>query len=183
MGFLTPQADGELAVLKTYALQQLAQMRTTVHGLDDAQAHSTPSASELNLTSLLMHAAEVAVYWSASAAAAPDEPRLPEDLDNHSLDELVADTRSLADALDYFDRGVAYATENFDAVTDLAAHVPVFDAPWFPDDLEYWEARWCLTHISTEIARHVGHADIIRETIDGKGSYELNDLADADQPS
>lgn len=179
MGFLTPNASGELDVLKTYALQQLAQMRTTVHGLSDEQANSTPTASDLSLVSLLMHAAEVAVFWSAGAASAPKEPELPADMQDHSLDELVADPRSLTAALDYFDRGVRYATENLDKVADLSAPVPVPEAPWYPDDLESWEARWCLLHLCTEIARHVGHADIIRETIDGKGSYELNDLAEA----
>lgn len=180
MGFLTPNASGELSVLKTYALQQLAQMRTTVHGLADEQANSTPTASALNLTSLLMHAAEVAVYWSACAASAPKEPALPTDMQGHSLDELVVDPRSLAEALDYFDRGVRYASEYLDNVSELSAPVPVPEAPWYPDDLESWEARWCLLHLVAEIARHVGHADIIRESIDGKGSYELNDLADAD---
>ena len=51
-------------------------------------------------------------------------------------------------------------------------------APWFPPELTHWEARWVLLHLATETARHAGHADIIRESIDGKGSYELNALAD-----
>ena len=179
MGFLTPTSHGELDNLRVYALQQLAQMRTTVVGLSDEQAHSTPTASSLNLSGLLLHAGAVAVYWSACAAAAPGDPELPEGMDDLPLEELVADGRSLADVLDNFDRCVEVATANFAAVSDLSAPVPVPPAPWFPEDLVSWEARWALAHISTEIARHVGHADIIRETLDGKGSYELNDLAEA----
>ena len=60
----------------------------------------------------------------------------------------------------------------------LDAHVPVPSAPWFPPHLTYWEVRWVLNHVATETARHAGHADIIRESIDGKQAYELNDLAD-----
>lgn len=181
MGFLTPKAEGELAVLATYALQQLAQLRTSVHGLTDEQARSTPSASALNLTGLLLHAGEVAVYWSSAAASAPDGPALPEGIDeDHALEELVADERPLAAVLERFDRCVEAAAERMAAVTDLAAPVPVPDAPWFPKELGSWEARWCLAHIIAEVARHAGHADLIRETIDGKGSYELNDLADAE---
>lgn len=179
MGFLTPNASGELGVLKTYALQQLAQMRATVHVLNDEEARSTPSPSDLNLTGLLIHVAEVAVYWSACAAQITPDPEIPGEMGRRMLDELVADPRSLTEVLDYFDRGVRYASENLDNVTDLSAPVPVPKAPWFPDDLESWEARWCLNHIIAEIARHVGHADIIRESIDGKGSFELNDLTDA----
>lgn len=179
MGFLTPNASGEHAVLKTYALQQLAQMRSTVVGLSNEQAHSTPSASALNLTGLLRHSGEVAVFWSAAAASAPEPPTLPEGVEDNDMETLMANTDSLEDTLAYFDRCVALATEQIDAVQDLSAPVPVPEAPWFPADLKHWEVRWALVHICTEIARHTGHADIIRESIDGKGSYELNDLADA----
>ena len=58
---------------------------------------------------------------------------------------------------------------------------PVPSAPWFPPHLTYGEARWVLNHVATETARHAGHADIIRESIDGKQSYELNDLADGNE--
>lgn len=60
----------------------------------------------------------------------------------------------------------------------LDGHVPVPPAPWFPPGLTYWEVRWVPNHVATETARHAGQADIIRESIDGKQSYELNDLAD-----
>lgn len=176
MGFLTPNATGEHDVLCTYALQQLAQMRTTIHGLTDEQIHTTPTASALNLSALVMHAGAVAVYWSACAASAPDGPALPDDFaDDPSLDRLIADDRPIEAVLEFFDRCVAITTENLEAATDLDALAPVPVAPWFPDDLTHWQARWCLAHISTEIARHVGHADIIRETLDGATSFELND--------
>lgn len=180
MGFLTPTATGELDVLRTYAMQQLAQVRTTVHGLTDEQVRAIPTASALNLDTLLRHCGQVAVYWSACAASAPALPELPADMrDEQSLAEMVADPLSARDSLAFFDRCVALTTANLAAVTDLAAPVPVPEAPWFPSDLESWEARWVLLHIATEVARHTGHADIIRETLDGRGAYELNDLADA----
>lgn len=179
MGFLTPAATGEHAVLRTYALQQLAQMRTTVHGLSDEQAHAAPTASALNLTGLLLHTSAVGVYWSALAAAAPGDPALPEDLAaDPSLDSLIADARPLGEVLEQFDRHAALTAQNLDAVADLDALVPVPPSPWIPGDVTHWQARWCLDHITAEVARHAGHADIIRETLDGKGAFELNDAAD-----
>lgn len=178
MGFLTPTASGELDVLRTYALHQLAQIRTTAYGLTDDQARATPTASSLHISALLRHAGEVAVYWSAAAASAPREPTLPEGMEDHSLEDLAADATPVTETLAFFDECVRLTRANFDAVTDLSAPAPVPDVPWVPADLTSWEARWCLVHISTEIARHTGHADIIRESIDGKGSYELNDLAE-----
>lgn len=180
MGFLTPNATGEHDVLTTFAMQQLAQVRTTVVGLTDDQAHATPTASAFNLTGLLLHCGGVAVFWSAAAASAPDEPVLPDGLEDRSLEECIADPRPLREILATFDRCVAVTRENLAAVRDLDAPVPVPPAPWFPADLTSWEARWCLAHIAAEVARHTGHADLIRETLDGKGAYELNDLAETD---
>ena len=40
-------------------------------------------------------------------------------------------------------------------------------APWFPPS-ERWSARRALLHIIAETAQHSGHADIIRESLDGQ---------------
>jgi hypothetical protein len=39
--------------------------------------------------------------------------------------------------------------------------------------VEAWSVRWVLLHLVEEIARHTGHADIVRESIDGATAYEL----------
>ena len=57
---------------------------------------------------------------------------------------------------------------------DLDAAVPVpTDIPWFPANLKAWSVRWVILHVINELARHSGHADIIRESIDGATMYEL----------
>ena len=57
---------------------------------------------------------------------------------------------------------------------DLDAVVPVpHDIPWFPKNLEAWSVRWVILHVINELTRHSGHADIIRESIDGATMYEL----------
>ncbi len=59
-------------------------------------------------------------------------------------------------------------------ITDLGQAVPVpKGVPWFPDDVESWSVRWVLLHLIEETARHAGHADIVRESIDGATMYEL----------
>ncbi len=45
--------------------------------------------------------------------------------------------------------------------------------PWFPKDVDAWSVRWVFQHVISELARHAGHADIIRESIDGATMYEL----------
>jgi hypothetical protein len=57
---------------------------------------------------------------------------------------------------------------------DLDAKVPVpHHIPWFPKNLEAWSVRWVILHVINELTRHAGHADIIRESIDGATMYEL----------
>ena len=57
---------------------------------------------------------------------------------------------------------------------DLDRTVPVpKGVPWFPDDVESWSVRWILLHLMEEVARHAGHADFLREAIDGATMYEL----------
>jgi hypothetical protein len=58
--------------------------------------------------------------------------------------------------------------------TPLDAEVPVpKGVPWYPDDVDAWSVRWVLLHLVEEIGRHAGHADIVRESIDGATMYEL----------
>ena len=57
---------------------------------------------------------------------------------------------------------------------DLDAPVPVpRNVPWFPKDIDHWSVRWVAMHLIEELSRHAGHADIIRESIDGATMYEL----------
>ena len=57
---------------------------------------------------------------------------------------------------------------------DLLRAVPVpKGVPWFPDDIDAWSVRWVLLHLIEETARHAGHADIVRESIDGATAFPL----------
>ncbi|HEY1619004.1 MAG TPA: DUF664 domain-containing protein, partial [Streptosporangiaceae bacterium] len=55
------------------------------------------------------------------------------------------------------------------SVPDLDAAQPLPDAPWFEKGAR-WSARRVLLHIIAETAQHAGHADIIRESLDGAKS-------------
>lgn len=65
---------------------------------------------------------------------------------------------------------VARRTEDLVAtLPDLGATQPLPKAPWFEADTE-WSARRVLMHVIAETAQHAGHADIIREALDGAKS-------------
>ena len=59
-------------------------------------------------------------------------------------------------------------------IPDLGQAVPVPQGvPWFPDDVDAWSVRWVLLHLIQETARHAGHADIVRESLDGATAFPL----------
>jgi hypothetical protein len=67
------------------------------------------------------------------------------------------------------DRYAKVAQRTDDLVTSLAsldASQPLPEAPWFEPGAR-WSARRVLLHIIAETSQHAGHADIIRETLDG----------------
>ncbi|MDQ1017267.1 mycothiol transferase [Streptomyces afghaniensis] len=50
---------------------------------------------------------------------------------------------------------------------DLGRRALLPTTPWSPPEPQYWSARRILLHLIRETAQHAGHADIIRETLDG----------------
>ncbi len=85
-----------------------------------------------------------------------DEFRL---LPGETLAGVLADYAETADRTD----------ELVAALPDLDAAHPLPKAPWFEAEAQ-WSARRVLLHIVAETAQHAGHADIIRESLDGAKS-------------
>jgi hypothetical protein len=91
---------------------------------------------------------------------------------------------TLASVLHLYDE-VAENTEAVIAgIPDLGQPVPVpKGVSWFPDDVEAWSVRWVLLHVIEETARYTGHADIIRESLDGATAFPLMAAAEGWPPS
>jgi uncharacterized damage-inducible protein DinB len=131
------------------------------YGLTDEQAWSAPTVSSLSIAGLLEHMSSTERTWAAMVAgeprAADPEPSLTE------LDALVAG----------YERAMSATDAVIDAVDDLDRIVRVPEGTrWAPPDIE-WSVRWVLLHLIHETARHAGHADIIRESIDGATALPL----------
>src|SRR5690606_31133132 len=138
----------------------------------DEQAAQAPCASSLSIGGLLTHAAAMEQSWVDMIRQRP-RPSREEQEAGYGEDFRFGPGDTLVDALARLD-AVAKETEAVVAGVDLDAPVPVpRGVPWFPQDIEAWSVRWVLLHVVEELARHAGHADIIRETIDGATMYEL----------
>jgi len=172
-----PVAD-ERESLIAYLDQQRDAFASVAFGLTEEQIRVAPTAGTLTIGGLIKHVTTCERGWTERMAAAPGLPTPPE----QSLEEQATawgdDFRVTdGDTLD----SLLSALETQGGVTrdvlrraDLGTAVPVpRDAPWFPRDVDAWSVRWVAMHIVEELARHAGHADIVRESIDGATMYEL----------
>ncbi|HEY3733023.1 MAG TPA: DinB family protein [Streptosporangiaceae bacterium] len=162
---------GERADLLAMLAKHRHFLRFTTRGLSDEQARQRPTASELCLGGLIKHVTSVERGWANFITEGPsamkgvsdmtaedyarraDEFRL---LPGETLDGVLAAYAEVAGRTDELAAGLP----------DLNADHPLPTAPWFPPG-ERWSARRVLLHIISETAQHAGHADIIRESIDG----------------
>lgn len=148
-------------------------LRFTVRGLTDEQARSRPTASECCLGGLLKHVAHAEENWRRFILDGPsaigditdwDSPqieRFKESFrmhENETLDGLLADYAEIAEHTDRM----------IDELPDFDRAHPLPKAPWLEEGS--WSARRALLHIIAETTQHAGHADIIRESIDGAKS-------------
>ncbi len=74
---------------------------------------------------------------------------------------------TLAGLLDGYERVAQLTEELVWTLPDLDASHPLPEAPWFEPGAS-WSVRQVLLHILAETAQHAGHADILREAIDGQ---------------
>lgn len=157
---------GERADLLAVLTKHRFFLRHTAQGLTDEQAAQTPTVSALSIGGLIKHVAATEHAWQrfarggaaamdvASAAGTwADQFRMA---DGDTLDGLLARYAE-----------VAAGTDELVATLDLDVAHPLPEAPWFEQGAS-WSVRRVLVHIVAETSQHAGHADIIRETLDGQ---------------
>jgi len=156
-------------------LNSLAQHRDlllrTVRGLTDAQARLTPTASQLCLGGIIKHVALMEEGWVRFIEEGPARVGPPDEAayETHAAGFRMADGETLPILLARYEAVARYTDELVVTLPSLDLSHPLPEAPWFEPGAE-WSARRALIHIVAETAQHAGHADIIRETIDGAKS-------------
>ncbi|SCL48981.1 Protein of unknown function [Micromonospora citrea] len=160
---MSEQLTGERAELTQTLRLHRGFLRQTVAGLTDEQAATRSTVSELCLGGLIKHVATVEQRWARFAVGGADA------MNSEPLDWAgqfrMTDGETLAGLLAHYDE-VAAATDELIATHDLDAAHPLPQAPWFEPGAT-WSVRRVLLHLIAETAQHAGHADILRESIDG----------------
>ncbi|MGY0498617.1 DinB family protein [Nocardia sp. FBN12] len=141
--------SGETATLRAFLDYLRASIAAKVDGAPEPQVRTAAVPSGTNLLGLLNHLTFVersmflgadVTDWQATFRAAPAD--------------------SVADVVTRYRETVERANEVLDRYTDLGEPVPQAKRP-APS------VRWALVHMIEETGRHAGHADILRELIDG----------------
>jgi hypothetical protein len=144
----------ELSGLRMFLEEQQAAILRKLDGLSDTQAVARPTVSQLSMLTLVKHVAAVERRWFQLEIARRDIPGLWPPPDDSELRVEPGDTVESIEAMYR-----AVIVENraiLGEVSDLDSRSP-----------QGLNRRWVLLHLIEELARHAGHADLIREATDG----------------
>lgn len=132
-----------------------------VQGLSDGQARTAASSSSLSLLSLIKHSAIWERRWFQVIVAGRSFPGEWPEVQSEGVDP----TFRLTDG-DTVETVVADYREQIAASQEVVGSLDL-DTPCAWPEMATQNLRWVALHMIEETARHAGHADIIRETIDG----------------
>jgi len=149
-------------------LRMLTELRNmlliTVRGVTDDQARQRTTVSDLTLGGIVKHLARGHQVWAQILARGDGE--LPPGMLDMSQYQISAD-ESLADLLTAYEAAARATEDAVAALPSLGVAVQIPRFPWSPPEAIRWTARWIVLRLIHETAQHAGHADIIRESLDG----------------
>ncbi|MFD5377498.1 DinB family protein [Streptomyces griseoincarnatus] len=166
-----PAVTGEHADLLETLAKHRDFLRFTTRDLTDEQAGLRTTKSALCLGGLVKHVTATERNWMnfilEGPSAMKDFTEMTEEDFARRADEFkMLPGETLAGVLDAYAEVARRTDEVVAGLPDLNASWPLPKAPWFEGQPE-WSARRVLLHILAETAQHAGHADIIREALDG----------------
>ncbi|MEU8795052.1 DinB family protein [Streptomyces sp. NPDC048643] len=180
--------DGERADLLAELATARSALTRTVHGLSDEQAGQNPTVSALSLGGLIKHVASIEEGWLRFALEGPSALRydlpagvtwadmaagtaseFPQWAIDHQNNFRMLPGETLADIVKHYEEVAARTEEVVASIPDLSATHPLPESPWHePGAVQ--SVRRVLMHVIAETAQHAGHADILRESLDGQTS-------------
>jgi len=157
-GSTDPERGGLALFLDTQREALIAKLA----GVTESDARSTPTVSSLSLLGLVQHSATWERRWFQVVVAGRHFPGEWPEVRSRDVDTTfqVSDDDTIASVIAYYRRQIA-ESQAILRVADL-------DAPCVWPEMLHESVRWVALHMIEETARHAGHADIIRETIDGQ---------------
>jgi uncharacterized damage-inducible protein DinB len=145
----------ELSGLAMFLEEQRAGLLRNLDGLTDEQATSHPTASSFCMLTLVKHVAFVERRWFQLEVARRQIEGLWPPPDDREMEiepgDSVESVRAFYEQITAENREILAGVDDLDSLSEIGLN-----------------RRWILLHLIEEIARHAGHADLIRESIDGR---------------
>ncbi|MFI5697411.1 DinB family protein [Kribbella sp. NPDC051586] len=168
---MTTNQSGERQDILDFLAKHRSFLRHTAQGLTDEQANTRSTVSELTVGGLIKHVSTVEQHWAEFAQgngqSTPGATEYTPEVIAAWQDQFrLVEGETLAGVLAEYEK-VAAATDELVRTLDLDAAYELPAAPWQPPGV-FWTVRRVFLHITAETAQHAGHADILRESIDGQ---------------
>ncbi|MEV0250108.1 DUF664 domain-containing protein [Nocardia sp. NPDC050712] len=159
--------DQEREDLIAILAEQRELFKITVRGLDEEQARKRTTVSELTLGGLLHHLNNCERHWTKVIVDRDENAAM--DVAAFGGEYVMAPGETVAELLAAWDAAAVATAELIRTVDSLDTSIPTPTNPWVEGQV--WQSvRTTFLHILREVSQHAGHADIIREELDGQNS-------------
>ncbi|MGY1687375.1 DinB family protein [Geodermatophilus sp. SYSU D00804] len=164
--------DDAKAVLLRYLSTAREALLWKLEGLSEYDVRRPLTATGTNLLGLVKHLACVEAGYLGNVVGRPfPEPMVWDDPDAGDDDLWVRADESREDVLALYARATAHADASVAALPlDATGEVP-----WWPEERRHPTLHTLLVHVLAEVARHAGHADVLREGLDGAAGLRRDD--------
>lgn len=173
--------DDEKAILRRYLQSAREAVLWKLEGLSDYDVRRPMTPTGTNLLGLVKHLASVDIGYLGEIFGRPSDIPMPWlDDDAAPNDDMWATAdESREQIIDFYKAAWAHGDQTLDAL-DLDA---TGEVPWWPPERRTVTLQTMLVHLIAETNRHAGHADIVRETIDGAAGLRADNdnLAPGDE--
>ncbi|MCU1528647.1 MAG: hypothetical protein JWP75_2410 [Frondihabitans sp.] len=155
----------EKTTLHGYLTIRRSDLLGKLDGLSEYDARRPLTPTGTNLLGLVKHVASVQLAYFGEVFDRPAERVAPWLVDGaeDDADMWVTADESRAEIVDFHHYSAAHADATIEALAIDAEGA----VPWWPEERRRVDLQQILVHMCVETARHAGHADIVRETIDG----------------
>ena len=166
--------DDAKEVLHRYLRRQREQLLAKLDGLDDRQVRLPMTGTGTNLLGLVKHVASVDLGYLGDVFGRPHGEELPWFTEGAEMnaDMWATAGESRSDIEGLYRRAWVRA----DATIDELELDSTGEVPWWPEERRVVTLQQILVHMISETARHAGHADILRELIDGRAGNDDGNL-------
>ena len=157
------RVDPEDSLLRYLHLRQ-ADLLAKLDGLGEYDVRRPMTPTGTNLLGLVKHVAHVQLGYLGAVFGRPSGRTHPwDDGGEPDADMWATAQESRDDVVELYRFSAAHA----DATVEALPLDAVGEVPWWPEERRHPTLRTILVHVCVEVARHAGHADVLRELIDG----------------